>query len=1467
MFDYKYFYRRFGIRRLDQLAKPQLFSTNALQLPKSSLLHYPSTSMLEYGPATDSPILRNVDKIIMVDHVVHLTSKKGQIRPTLQPVNKMIRDYHAKYRHTRPLRSLSSTDRDQLTLVVENYALLPHLFYYTTSFFANYYRWYNIQVTMWDKVKELVKQTQREQFIVMDLPQQLPPLSTLMIGEMKADKQRMLLEKLPEEEALFILEFWTWLGNHRENSILATLTEEELQKVNVIWQESGRWIMINMGLIDSWRKVEIADGKEGSGIEHRQEDIERLMVEFNEGRLDLSLEAMKGDLIPNLLQRRFMRTLTTLFEARTVAVGDDAIAANDTSANKAVTAQKKDVEGEASDVDLVPEEENDIDQPVLVTKTKQSHDTTTLHEALNEQEDDDIPQNSDEKERISEVNRIEDLTAEDDLRELTMMSERIAKKAETETYSVYRAPIEQPEDGVLIACDEVADLGLLSAAEYRARREMAVRYKSLPNPYTGKGTLAEGIKITPSETAIPHQHVIAGDVKGVLDKSMLSSSLQLFDPLYIRNVLPKDIMNSVVGIQGAGVAVQNYQVEHVEDVNNSVELHTVRLVPVTGQPSTIRFQIPKISESGTFKANGVTYHLRKQRGDMPIRKIAPDRVALTSYYSKLFVTRSERKINNYSQWLLNQLTTIGLDSADDRIEDVKFANVFDHEAKTARVFSIIASRMSGFRAKGDYRFDFNAMTQETVYGSDTVKIMREAGLTIAGRKGKALLVVDKNDMFYTAVNDNPNELEQIGTIETIIGLPLEKRPIETLEVGILGKPIPLGFVLAQEMGLGKLLKHVKIEPRRVPVGERLHLTDSEFAVRFSDEVLVFETGNKMAEFLFGGFNRYHKDIKRYSVYEFDKKDVYQTVLDRNGLTSRYYREIELMYRMYVDHITKELLIQMKEPTNLAGLFIRSAELLMTDDHPDQSDMDWTRDKGYERVAGIVYGEIVRALRAYKSRPATSAAMVEMNPKAVWMTILQDPAGKPIEEINPIHNLKEKEIVIFGGIGGRSSRSMTESSRTYHKSQMGVVSEATVDNSEVATITYLTADPNYNSVRGTTRRRTEKDGAARLVSTSMLSSPGADLDDPKRVNFIGIQHSQTIATVGYTPMPLRTGYERMLAHRVDDLFAVTATQVGHVISIDDRHINVQYEDGSNVAVELGRRFGEAAGNTIPHFVKSDLKVGDKVKKGGVIAYNSNYFGRDSIDPSQVLWKPGVVVKTVLWESPETFEDSSTISEKLSRLLATKETKVKTIRLRFEQEVRNLVRVGDKVDLESILCTIEDSSAGNSDLFDEESLQTLSVLTNLTPRAKMTGVIEKIEVLYNGHTDDMSSSLRSVALASDRARASLNQSMGKKKVTGKVDSEFRIDGSSLEMDSLAILVYITGDVAAGVGDKGVFANQMKTTFGRVMTGINRTKSGEDIDAIFGYRSINDRIVNSPILIGTANTLLKLIGKQAVKAYRSE
>lgn len=282
---------------------------------------------------------------------------------------------------------------------------------------------------------------------------------------------------------------------------------------------------------------------------------------------------------------------------------------------------------------------------------------------------------------------------------------------------------------------------------------------------------------------------------------------------------------------------------------------------------------------------------------------------------------------------------------------------------------------------------------------------------------------------------------------------------------------------------------------------------------------------------------------------------------------------------------------------------------------------------------------------------------------------------------------------------------------------------------------------------------------------------------------------------------------------------------------------------------------------------DLPVGKKVKEGDVVAFNTGFFQRDALDPTQVLMKGGIMAKTAIMERSHTFEDASVISDRISKALNTKLTKIRTITVGFDQTIRNLVQAGTEVDVETILCTIENSVTADNDLFDEHSLDALKLMSSNTPKAKMSGRIDKIEVFYHGDEEDMSESLLSIVKSSDKARKKRLKALGKTVTSGQVDGTVRIDKDPLDLDTAAIRVYITGDVGAGVGDKGVFGNQMKSIFSNVMSGVNETESGEPLDAMFGYISISNRIVLSPEVMGTTNTLLRVMSKKVAERYFSK
>lgn len=825
-------------------------------------------------------------------------------------------------------------------------------------------------------------------------------------------------------------------------------------------------------------------------------------------------------------------------------------------------------------------------------------------------------------------------------------------------------------------------------------------------------------------------------------------------------------------------------------------------------------------------------------------------------------------------WLSRQIISIGMSGQSEIITSVSPANVYDNKFKAPHLYSALSEYIKGFTANG-YRFVFDHRERHLLFpegqklqDKQSIKSFLESKekndmVAVGVTSAKEPLFMGKDNLLYLL---SGADLKPLGSLHKLLGFNEVDSPVGFAEVKVFRKTIPVGIVLAYLIGFDNLLKFLRVEYRTVEPRKAKNLQDHEWVLQFKDIQYIFSRRDEKASLILGGFLQFEKSVKNYFHDAFNQRNVYLNILDSKSISVVYLRELELVDQLFVDPISAEILQQMGEPQTYRGLLVRSVEMLLDHVHKDQVDLSEMRIRGYERFAGAIYKEMVVSLRTYRARNIRGKSQVDMNPYAVWRTIMDDQAMKLVEDINPIQNVKEKEAVTFAGEGGRSKDSMNKGSRQYHETDMGTVSEATVDSSDVGINTYLSANPNLTSLRGTTDRfKPEDKNFSSLVSTSALLAPGAMNDDAARVGFISIQHGHTIATEGYRQAYVRTGYETMLAQRTGEMFAYSAEANGKVISKNELGIVVEYVDGKKKGVTLGRRFGKAEGSVYPHEIYSPLEVNQNFEAGDVIAYNTGFFEPDMLDPKRVVWKTATIVKTALYESVQTFEDSSSISKRVSDLLSAKTTKIKSITVDFKQQVHRIVKVGTEVEPDTFLCIIEDETTVGTDIFDEETLDTLKKLSSNAPKAKVKGVVEKIEVFYHGDKEDMSPTLRSLAATSDKVLSDANKSVGKKSTTGQVDSDYRVEGKPLAMDRAEIKIYITVTNRALTGDKGVFANQMKSVFGEVMDYPMTTESGEPIDAVFGYKSIFNRIVHSPNIIGTTTTLLKVLAKRAVSMYR--
>ncbi len=1449
MLKYIDFYKRFGIRRAEQIIKPPLPTIDRMQLPGFSLVHYMPSSPLEVGPNEGYFLFNRNRKPFRIEHVMELAHFEGNPRRITGDPGAMIRVWRRDNQRFKPMVDLYNARKDPTVIVVENYAALQHFYKYPKTINSAYYRTSNQVRTVFETI-ERVAGKGYNQFLQMKLPRFIPTPNDL--NKAQANMTTVMMKKYADPNLYFLLQIWIWLGPLRENSPLTPILNEVCNELNLVICENGRWSLLNLGVLDKMR------GATRDEITHWEKGV---------GENPTLPEPNRKGAIPMAVQKRFLRMLMGVMDARQADIderlGDEVIEtvqeAEDGSTGDDWN-QSGGVEQPAS-YQTPTEVTQDEGSNLFVDETMEQAielDLETLQEIEENVSDASLMQDIDEDAEVSPSDLNQAQVSSD--AELTIQDMKILEK----DAAVGFASPDQPIDNFKRLVARAADEGYISATEYRKLGDDAHRIESIE--FKGE-VLSEFVKITPDKLKIVERAKIP-DRDTIVDKTMLTSTLMDFGTRYSKNVMDRDISSMVVNLLNAGYCITDFDATDVEDITGARTEYAIKIKPIVGIATTVRFMIPKIDKDNCFSVSGTKYVTRMQRGDLPIRKVTPSRVALSSYYgNKIFVDRTERRSGNYGKWVKQSLLAKAIATVDPVITEAVPGSAFESENPGVRDYTVIAQ---GFRSfdldvKGQvFHCQFYASKIPEIFSAASIAWAKENKATLVGLSGDGkVIATDVNRQWYIVKG---NAAESIGTLEEVFGLDMTRAPVEFAELQVFSKTIPLGLVLGYMMGFKALLAKLKIKPRIVPRGERANLAADEWRVVFDDETWVFDRKDSMACMVFGGLSDYKEVIAQFPSTEFDKKDVYFNVLESKKMGVRYLRELDALEAMFVDPITRDLLIEMKEPTKFRELMIRCAQLLCTDQHPHELDSRYMRIKGYERFAGILYGELVKAVRVHSSKPGKGRYGLDLNPYAVWIAIQQDPAKDQVSEINPIKYLKEQEAVTFSGLGGRSSRSMVKRTRIYPKSDEGTISESTVDSSDVAINVFTSANPLFNSLRGTSDTYNQKiHGATSLLSTNALSSPGSTKDDPKRVNFASIQAAHVVPCEAYTQSMLRTGGEQVIPHRTGDLFCTTAKQPGTVVGLTDTGIIIQNEDGTQFGVELGRRYGNASGVTIAHRVITDLKKGDTIAVGEAIAYNPEFFERDILDKRQVIWKTSMLVRTVLMESPDTLEDSAAISQSLSNRLTTKSTKIKDIIIGFSQGIHQMVKVGTLVDAEDPLCVIEDEISARNHLLDDETVNTLRSLSNNVPAAKVRGVIERVEVYYNGDVEDMSESLRSLVTASDKEMFKRNTSAGKKAYTGSVNSDFRIGADPLLVDEACIRVYITSDIGAGVGDKGVFGNQLKTVFGRIFNDDIVTESNVKIDAVFGARSVGDRIVTSPYEIMTSNVILELIGKRAVKAYR--
>lgn len=1422
---YDKWYRQFGIRTQPHLRSPKIFNYDNFILPKQTVYHWVDyKNLFDLAPSIDEPVLKRSGNKLFTKFIrEYCKPATGNFNRLGTPVDSLVLGYYnSNPNHLKPTKEIYQYNEVGYISMV-GYGLLDNVYRYPKTRMSHLNKWINYHRTVFDTAREVAIKSGKQQFLELNVPRRFPTKAN--IDKCKEGINENNLSYVNHPDMWLVIEFWNLLGNDTSTHLFSNYTPADFKYINILWRIDNKFCCMNLGVL---------------------------------------LSFLQASNMSNLaLQRYFLKLMINLSTVREVTKEETDEEDNyDTEENEEQTP----IAGIIEDEEDIYDDDDDntfyfAGKKKSFLKAKEPLPISNQYDEVGQVNLVELEKSVDEK-IIAEEEALTE-TEEDIADEVEEALELVAEDTSgiDMVYKPY-SPGENTANEVIDAeTTKLVKAGIMSIGSRDRLMKLAEDSFHLKSPFNGEETIEQSMVINPSDVIIDDNNPLPVKSLDIIDQSMTQSTINKISDKYIRNVLDKDILRMVMNLQKGGLVVKDYTTEEVEDIHNHFIIHRVQIETLKGHVSTLTFKTPKVYPDGTFISNNSKRRLRSQRRDIPLRKVAPNSVAMTSYYSKMFVNRSERMQFNLENYVASTINKYTLDK-ENGFESVKLNNVFNSQSGMPRQFTVLSKTFSSITKDGlTFHFD-TSKTYENFKGRPKTQ---EFYPLAVDKDGNTALMIGLRGNRENQVLDTSGKPIGYSLFE-YLHLTGDKLPNEYAEVNIFGKKIPLIFILGYHLGFGNLLKTLKLNPRREARGTRYKLEKDEYEIRFSDESLIFNRRKDSPQSLLviNGLLRVKNLLKSISVYDLDGKTIYSDFIDATNLPIKMLKESKDMFNLWVDPITESLLKEMKEPTDLVLLFLRACEMLVTDEHPDAMDTLYMRDARYERIPGIIYGELTKVVREYNGKPIYNNSKISINPEVIWFAITTDQSQQLVEESNPIHNLKEKEIVIYSGYGGRSGQTMMASARKFHKNSIGTTAENTVDSGDAGVIMYTTANPSYTSVYGLSKKqdiKTLENG--RTFSTSFLLAPGANMDDGKRTNFISSQSSQGTFCEGYTPMPLRTGMEKTLHTKTGGTFSAIASQDGKVIKLTKDVLVVGYKDGTTEGFKIGRIFGKWGKYNIPHDLVANVKVGEEFKEGDCLYYNKHYFYNDITDNDNVTFKNAALARVAFIENFDTYEDSCAISKKWSEKLYSKLGHVRNVRITTDKTLKNLVNVGDSLETDSLLCTIHSVQLGSS-IFNESSLKSLETIAALNPKSGVKGVVDEIRIIYTAELDEMSEEVREIVEDYDSNLYKTNKTLGSKIKSGKVNPGFLVDGVALESNEIVIQFYITELADMSVADKIVVGNQLKATVSRYWNDSVTTEDGQELDLLFSAQSVDNRIVLAADLIGTTNSLLVALSDLVVKAY---
>lgn len=607
-------------------------------------------------------------------------------------------------------------------------------------------------------------------------------------------------------------------------------------------------------------------------------------------------------------------------------------------------------------------------------------------------------------------------------------------------------------------------------------------------PGKGETKLTDLLTISDKDLTLTNKEIELPAAKSVLDPTMNKNVTSVMISKYIENKYYKDMTRSLFGLQKAGVIINSYKIESGANILGEFQIHTIEVVLLDGSKSKLTFKLPTISKDGSFKMSTHSYYMRMQKVDKVIVKVGFNKVNLNTYYGKLSVTKATFKKDDAGYVFRNKL--LKLSEINKELTNIGLLDNIKMDQTLPIAYTTISRYVKKFTL-GNLNYNFDYDNRDKLLPKIKLDSIEKNKILVGVTNDGKPLLMDNDGVVY--LNNKP-----IGTILHQLGLKQNALPIEYANLRILKKQIPLVTILSYYIGLQSLFKILNTKFTKHQVKEKITLDPNQYVVLFKDVKLIIERDYGLSDMIIAGLVSIKNITRNINFSVMTNKDNFSILFNMMELSITYINEIKLLETMYIDPMSENVLKSMHEPIVFKALLIRAAELLLTDDYINPNDVTNILVKGYERIPGMVYNELVRAMKEHANASIFGKSRLQINPYSVWATIGSDSTTVLIDDLNPVAEIKQFEDVSALGKFGRIKETFTKDTRSIDESEIGLFSEAVKDSGDVGITAYLSGAPTFKNILGEVNKFDWKeDGMTSILSTPGLLTPFTITDDAKR----------------------------------------------------------------------------------------------------------------------------------------------------------------------------------------------------------------------------------------------------------------------------------------------------------------------------------------------------------------------------------